>query len=176
LQSDSPAAGSALPPAPTISIEPTPSPSPTPPPVPTAAPTGVNAYANVQAESAAGQTGVEAQDTEDEGGGQNIGWIANGDSLRLDDLNFGDAPATGLVARVASAVGDGVNGRMEIRIDSPTSQPVGSLPIANTGGWQTWRSQATDVKPVTGVHTVFLTFAADRGDDFLNLNYLKFSH
>jgi hypothetical protein len=26
------------------------------------------------------------------------------------------------------------------------------------------------------VHTVFLTFASDAGDDFLNLNYFSFSH
>jgi hypothetical protein len=177
LQGDSPAAGSSGPPSappPATSAEPSPTePSPTPPP---AAPTGVDAYAILQAEKADGQNGVQPQDTEDKDGGQNIGWVANGDSLRFDDVNFGDTPATGLVARVASEVGDGVNGRMEIRIDSPTNPPVGSLPIESTGGWQTWRSQATDISAVTGVHTVFLTFAADRGDDFLNLNYVKFSH
>jgi len=129
-----------------------------------------------EAESAAEKNGVEAQDTEDKDGGQNIGWVSNGDSLRFDDVNFGDSPATSLVARVASAVADGVNGRIEIRIDSATSPPVGNLPIGNTGGWQTWRSQATDITAVTGVHAVFLTFAADRGDDFLNLNYIKFTH
>jgi hypothetical protein len=176
LQGGSPASGSSGPPSappPATSAEPSPtepSPSPTP-----AAPTGVDAYKDLQAEGAAGQNGVQAQDSEDKGGGQNIGWVANGDSLRFDDVNFADTPATGLVARVASAVGDGVNGRMEIRIDSATNPPVGSLPIASTGGWQTWRSQATDISAVTGVHTVFLTFAADRGDDFLNLNYIKFS-
>jgi len=77
---------------------------------------------------------------------------------------------------VASAVDDEVDGRLEIRIDSPANAPVGSLPINNTGGWQNWVSQATDISGVTGVHTVFLTFAADEGDDFLNLNYVKFSH
>ena len=176
LQGDSPASGSSGPPSappPATSAEPSPTePSPTPP----ATPTGVDAYSDLQAESAAGQNGVQAQDTEDEGGGQNIGWVANGDSLRFDDVNFGDTPATSLVARVASEVGDGVNGRMEIHIDSPSSPPVGTLPIASTGGWQTWRSQATDISAVTGLHTVFLVFAADRGDDFLNLNYVKFSH
>lgn len=176
LQGGSPAAGSSGPPsapAPATSAAPSPAePAPTRP----ATQTGVNAYAVLQAEAAAGRNGVQTQDTEDKGGGLNVGWICTGDSLRFDDVNFGDTPATSLVARVASAVGDGVNGRMEIRIDSPTKQPLGSLPIGNTGGWQTWRSQATDLSGVTGVHTVFLTFAADRGDDFLNLNYIKFSH
>ena len=79
------------------------------------------------------------------------------------------------VPPLASAADDETNGRMEIRIDSPANAPVGSLPVQSTGGWQTWASQATDISGVTGVHTVFLTFAADNGNDFVNLNYLKFS-
>jgi hypothetical protein len=66
--------------------------------------------------------------------------------------------------------------RMEIRIDSPAGPPVGTLPINNTGGWQAWRTQTTDISGVTGLHTVFVTFASDNGDDFLNLNYLTFQH
>jgi hypothetical protein len=136
----------------------------------------VDAYQPIQAESAAAQSGVEFQDTGDSGGGKNAGWIAGGDWLRFDQINFGDSPAVQLVARVASQVGDGVNGRMEVRLDDQNSAPIGSLPVRGTGGWQTWVNQATDITPTTGVHTVFLTFAADRGDDFLNLNYVSFGH
>jgi hypothetical protein len=177
LQGGSPAAGSGV-----ASSSPSLVPSSGPPsvapstPSPTTAKVGVDAYAPIQAENASAQTGIEAQDTEDVGGGKNIGWVGNGDSLRFDTVNFGDAPATQLIARVASEVGDGVNGRMEIRIDSPGNAPIGSLPVKNTGGWQNWISQATDVAGVTGVHTIFVTFAADRADDFLNLNYFKFEH
>jgi hypothetical protein len=119
---------------------------------------------------------VEMQGTQDRGGGRNAGWIADGDWLRYDDIDFGAAPAVQFVARVASEVGDGVNGRVEIRLDDRDATPIGTLPATNTGGWQNWISQATDVAPTTGVHTVFLTFAADRDDDFINLNYLMFEH
>jgi hypothetical protein len=175
LRGDSPAAGSAVVPAPSSPPPAPSSPAPAPEPSPST-PSGVDAYAPIQAENAAAQSGIEKQDTADEGGGQNVGWISNGDSMRFDAIDFGDKPATQLIARVASAVGDGVNGRMEIRIDSPANPPVGSLPIRNTGGWQNWISQATDLAGVTGLRTVFVTFAADRGDDFVNVNYVKFSH
>jgi Carbohydrate binding module (family 6) len=157
--------------APPSSDPPSPSAQPT-----TATPTGVDAYQPIQAEAADALTGVDKQDTGDQGGGQNVAWIANGDSMRFDNINFGDTPATRFLARIASDVGDGVHGRMEIRLDSPDGPPVGTLPVERTGGWQSWINQVTDVSGVTGVHTVFLTFAADRDDDFVNLNYLKFEH
>jgi Carbohydrate binding module (family 6) len=172
LQGGSPAAGSVLsapPPSAAASSAPPAAPS-TPPP----SPTGVDAYAPIQAESAAALTGVDQEDTADQGGGKDVGWICQGDSIRFDTINFSGTPATSFEARLASQVGDGVNGRVEIRIDSPDSPPVGTLSISSTGGWQNWVTQATDITAVTGVHTVFLTFAADRGDDFLNLNYVKF--
>src|SRR4051794_17155995 len=176
LAGGSPAAGSAASPpasasaAPQSSAPAAPSQSPTP-----QAPAGIYAYAPIQAESADTLTGVGKEDTADEGGGQNVGWICRGDSMRFGGIDFGATPATSFEARLASQAGDGVNGRVEIRIDSADSQPVGILPISSTGGWQNWVTQATDITAVTGVHTVFLTFAADRGDDFLNLNYLKFT-
>ena len=37
---------------------------------------------------------LEVQETEDTGGGQNVGWIGDGDWLRFDDVDFGDVPAT----------------------------------------------------------------------------------
>jgi hypothetical protein len=151
-----------------------PPPSSAPSPAPTTPPVGVDAYSPIQAESAAALNGVGTEDTSDDGGGQNVGRVNQGDSIRFDTVNFGDTPATSFEARVASQVGDGVNGRVEIRIDSADSPPVGTLPITDTGGWQNWITQATDITGVAGVHTVFLTFAADRGDDLLNLNYVKF--
>ena len=45
----------------------------------TAPPGGRNAYATIQAESYNQQSGIQTEATGDSGGGQNIGWIANGD-------------------------------------------------------------------------------------------------
>jgi hypothetical protein len=166
-----PVASPAVEPA-TPSAEPTTEPSPTPA---TPAPGGIDAYAVIQAEAAAGQQGTQAQETEDTGGGQNIGWIGNGDWLRFDDVDFGDQPATTFAARVASDTDDR-GGRIEVRIDSPGNAPAASLEIKDTGGWQNWESRTTSLKPTTGRHTVFITFARDGDGEFVNLNHLAFTH
>jgi hypothetical protein len=147
-----------------------PSPAPpttTPPPSPTV-------YRKLQAESADALNGIQTQDTEDDGGGQNAGWIANGDSLRFDDIDFGPVPATKVDVRVASDADDG--GRMDIRLDTPDANPIGSMRVTRTGGWQAWRTDEVTLQPVTGVHTVFLTFARDDDGEFLNINWLQFAH
>ncbi|OJF14343.1 carbohydrate-binding protein [Couchioplanes caeruleus] len=169
-----PASAAAVPPASApvaTSAAADPSPSSVPPSAPVG---GIDAYTIIQAEYATSQQGTESQDTEDEGGGRNVGWINNGDWLRFDEINFGATPATRFAARVASDVGDGVTGQVEIRLDSPSSPPVGSLTVGNLGGWQDWQTQSTIITPVTGMHTVYLTFSCQSGVEFLNLNYFAF--
>jgi hypothetical protein len=141
----------------------------------TPAPGGIDAYAVIQAETAAGQQGTQFQETEDEGGGQNIGWISNGDWLRFDDVEFGTEPATKVAVRLACDV-DGGGGRIEFRLDSPGNAPVGTVQVEDTGGWQDWESRSADIEPTTGRHTVFLTFARDDAAEFVNLNYFAFAH
>jgi hypothetical protein len=176
-----PANGSASRPAASVAAPSSaaPQPSSTPPPSISAAPTpttpaGVDAYAPLQAEAAAAQQGTQTEDTADVGGGKDVGWINNGDWLRFDDVSFGDTPATQLVARVSSQSDNG--GRMEIRIDTPSNPPVATLQVNNTGGWQNWQTATAAVTPVTGLHTIFVTFADDAGDEFMNLNYFSFAH
>ena len=50
---------------------------------------------------------------------------------------------------------------MEVRLDSRSNPPIGSFAIANTGGWQSWRSVPANIAAVTGVHDVYLTFSSD---------------
>ncbi|MCY1140001.1 carbohydrate-binding protein [Actinoplanes sp. Pm04-4] len=157
-----PAAAAVAPPA---SSEPSP-PSPSPSLVPTI-------YAKLEAEAADGNVGIQAQPTEDEGGGENVGWIANGDQLRFDDVDFGPVAATKLDVRVAS---DAERGRMEIRLDSAEGPAAGTLNVTRTGGWQKWRTDQVDIEPTTGKHTVFLVFVRDDGNEFVNLNWLQFVH
>jgi hypothetical protein len=177
--SDTPAAVAA-PPAAAAAAPASSAPAPEPSTAPTSAappqPPGTDAYKAIQAEGASGQQGTKFQETEDEGGGQNVGWISNGDWLRFDNVDFGDTPATKFAARIASDVGDHQGGRMEIRIDSPGSEPVGSLDVDDTAGWQNWQNRSTDIKPTTGRHTVFVTFAGDDDTEFMNLNYFAFAH
>ncbi len=135
---------------------------------------GRDAYAIIQAESFNANNGVGVEATTDTGGGQNISHLANGDWARFDNVNFGSPGPIDFVARVASGAGGGVSGLIEVRIDSPTATPIGSFAVANTGGWQSWRSVPGNVGAVTGTHTVYLTFTSGQPADFVNVNWFQF--
>lgn len=178
--SSSPAVAAPLPPVSSPSaLAPT---SESPPPSVEPSPTveepkgGTDAYSTIQAENSTNQQGTESQDTEDDDGGKNIGWINSGDWLQFDQVNFSGTPATQFAARVASDVGDGVQGRIELRIDSLGGTPIGTITVGNMGGWQKWQTMTTGITPTTGMHTLYVTFASDSGTEFLNLNYFAFSH
>jgi hypothetical protein len=153
---------------PPASASPSEPPSPSPP-TPTG---GTDPYRPIQVEDAAEVSGLDLQDTADEGGGRNAGWINNGDYLRFDNVNFGGTPPAAVNFRVATD--SGAPGRIEIRVDSATSPPLATLNTSRTGGWQNWRTETTDMSPVTGMHTLYVTFGNDAPDDFINLNWLVF--
>ncbi|MFF3961685.1 glycoside hydrolase family 16 protein [Streptomyces griseorubiginosus] len=137
---------------------------------------GRDAYSTIQAESFNGQNGVGTETTTDSGGGQNIASLANGDWALYQNVDFGSTGATQFVARVASGAAGGVSGLVEMRLDSPTATPVGSFSIANTGGWQSWRTVPANISRVTGTHSVYLTFASGQPADFVNVNWFNFGH
>jgi len=105
----------------------------------------------------------------------NVGWIANGDWLGYSGVEFGSRGATQFEARVASGAASGLSGLVQVALDSPTAAPVGSFAIANTGGWQSWRTVPADISTATGTHTVYLTFSSGQPADFVNVSWFKFS-
>ncbi len=135
---------------------------------------GTSAFATVQAESYTGQSGTQTEACSDTGGGTDVGWLANGDWLRYT-LDFGSTGATRIDARVASGAAAGVSGLVQVRLGSPTATPVGSFAVANTGGWQTWKTVPADLSRITGSQTVYLTFSSGQAADFVNLNWFVFS-
>ncbi|MGA5758171.1 glycoside hydrolase family 16 protein [Nonomuraea bangladeshensis] len=147
-------------------------------PDPTITPTspgGVDARSTIQAERYQAQSGTIVETTTDSGGGQNVGAIGNGDWLRYDGVNFGSTAATQFKARVASGAAAGVSGLVQVRLDSPTATPIGDFALANTGGWQSWRTIPANISGVTGTHTVYLTFSSGQPADFVNVNWFTFS-
>lgn len=154
---------------------PPPSPTPTVTVSPTAA-AGRNAYSTIEAESANAQSGTQSEATSDSGGGQDVGWIANGDWLRYDGVNFGSSAATQFKARVASGAAAGVSGLVQVRLDSLSNSPIGGFAVASTGGWQSWQTIPANISSVTGTHTVFLTFTSGQPADFVNINWFTFGH
>lgn len=135
-----------------------------------------DAYSPIQAESYDSQSGTITETTTDTGGGQNIGSLANGDWALYKGVNFGSTAATQFYARVASGAGTSVSGLVEVRLDSRTATPIGSFALANTGGWQSWRTVPANISSVTGTHDVYLTFTSGQSADFVNVNWFDFGH
>jgi beta-glucanase (GH16 family) len=149
----------------------------TTPPTTTPPPTGgTGAYSTIQAENFSSSSSLIKETTTDTGGGQNIGALANGDWAAYPNVDFGSSPAYQFVARVASGAAGGVSGLVEVRLDSRSNAPIGSFAIANTGGWQSWRTVPANITGVTGVHTVYLTFTSGQPADFVNVNWFTFGH
>ncbi|MFG3295973.1 glycoside hydrolase family 16 protein [Streptomyces sp. NPDC048179] len=143
----------------------------------TTPPTGSrDAYSAIQAESYDSQSGVTAETTTDTGGGQDIGYLANGDWALYKGVNFGSTAATQFYARVASGAASGVSGLVQVRLDSPSNSPIGSFSVASTGGWQTWTTVPANISSVTGTHDVYLTFSSGQSADFVNVNWFDFGH
>ncbi len=157
--------------APSPTASPSPSVTSSPPPSGTR-----DAYSTLQAESYNAQAGTATETTTDTGGGQNLANLGNGDWARYDSVDFGATAAHQFLARVASGAAGGVSGLVEVRLDSLTNAPIGSFGIANTGGWQSWRTVPANISAVTGVHTVYLTFTSGQPADFVNLNWFTFGH
>jgi beta-glucanase (GH16 family) len=137
-------------------------------------PSSRDARSTIQAEDYQDQFGAQAEDTSDAGGGENIGWIANGDWLRYDTIDFGAGPPNPFCARVASGAGGGVSGLVQVRIDDLGAPPIAEFAIASTGGWQSWQTVPANAQPVTGVHTVYLTFESGQPADYVNVNWFTF--
>jgi carbohydrate binding protein with CBM6 domain len=137
-------------------------------------PTGTtrDAYARIEAESYDGSAGVQKETCAE--GGQDVGYIANGDWMQYNNVDFGTGGVKDFVARVASGAAGGVSGLVEVRIDSRSNAPIGSFAFGGTGGWQTWQSIPGNVSNVTGKHTVFLTFTSGQPSDFANVNWIQF--
>ncbi|MGW1590441.1 glycoside hydrolase family 16 protein [Streptomyces sp. NPDC002386] len=135
-----------------------------------------DAYSAIQAESYDSQSGVVPESTTDSGGGQDLGSLANGDWALYKGVNFGSTAAKQFYARVASGAAAGVSGLVEVRLDSRSNAPVGSFALANTGGWQSWRTVPANIGGVTGTHDVYLTFTSGQPADFVNVNWFDFGH
>jgi beta-glucanase (GH16 family) len=151
----------------------TPPTTPTTPPTTTPPAGGVrNAYGQIEAESYDAASAVTKEAASE--GGQDVGYIGNGDWLQFNNVDFGTGGVRDFVGRVASGAAANVSGLVEVRIDSRSNAPIGSFALANTGGWQTWRSVPANVANVSGRHTVFLTFTSGQPADFVNVNWIQF--
>jgi beta-glucosidase len=133
-----------------------------------------DAYRIRQAENYTAQSGTQNEPTTDAGGGQDVGYIAAGDWLAYGGVDFGAATALWVTTRLASAAS--ITGTVQYRLDSATGPVIATVPVSNTGGWQSWISSTVNLSgTATGTHTVYITFTTGGSGDFVNLNWFRFA-
>src|SRR6185437_10303518 len=128
----------------------------------------LNPYVRQEAETFAWESGIETGASSE--GGMNLGWIENGDYVKVKGVAFGTG-AGSFSARVASATS---GGRIEVRLDGASGLVVGTCNVPGTGGWQAWTTVSCSVSGATGTHDLFLRFAGGSGF-LLNLNWWQFT-
>jgi arabinoxylan arabinofuranohydrolase len=124
-------------------------------------------YSRQEAETIAWESGVETEGSSE--GGMNVGWIENGDWIKVKGVAFG-AGAASFSARVASATS---GGRIELRLGGASGTLVGTCNVPGTGGWQTWTTVTCPVTAATGTQDLYLRFAGGSGY-LLNVNWWQF--
>ena len=132
----------------------------------------VDPYQRTEAETIAWNKGITTEVCSAADGpvsNLNVTGIDNGDWLAVSNADFGDNGAKSFKANVASTVG----GKIEIHLDSPEGQLIGTLNVSPTGGAQTWQTVETDVTNVKGVHSIFFKFVG-AGTNLFNVDYWQF--
>ncbi|GGU44032.1 glycoside hydrolase family 43 protein [Lentzea flava] len=128
----------------------------------------LNPYARQEAETIAWGSGVETEPSSE--GGMNVGWLENGDWIKVRGAAFGAGPSR-FSARVASA---SAGGTLEVRLGSANGAVAGRCTVPGTGGWQRWTTVSCLVSGVSGTQDVYFRFAGGSGYLF-NVNWWQFS-
>ncbi|NUR58521.1 MAG: carbohydrate-binding protein [Catenulispora sp.] len=177
--SHAPAPTSARTSAPPPPSAPAPAPAPAPP-AGCAAGSGSSsdAFAPIAAGAHTSCWDVTAEATADDpsrGGNQDLGSLADGAWAEYPHVDFGTG-ATQFLGRVASGAAAGISGRVEVHMDSLTSAPAAVFDIANTGGWQSWRTVPMNMNRTTGVHDVYVTFGSGQPQPFVSMHWFDFGN
>lgn len=106
---------------------------------------------------------VATEDTADDGGGQNVGWIDAGDFLEYTI----SAPMDGNYYVEYRLASQGGSDGFDFSIDGTV---VDSQTVSDTGGWQNWSTQTSaEFFMTAGQHTARFDFAGGA----INLNWFK---
>lgn len=117
----------------------------------------------IEAENYCAMQGVQTETTADIGGGENIGWIDDGDWTQYQ-LRVSESSDFIVTARVASQNG---GGRMNIEVDGNNA---GGYDIPATGGWQNWQSISIPMTLASGDHDIRFSFV----NGGFNVNWVDF--
>jgi len=119
---------------------------------------GAENVARIPATSFAAKRGTQNAPCSE--GGECVGFIVHGDWVRYEQFNFGPR-AEELEIRAASASEGGL---IELRLNTPDGELLGTCTVPNTGEWQSWASVSARIKPTRGVKTLCLVFKSHKAE------------
>ena len=119
----------------------------------------ISAFSKIEAEHYSLQSGVQTETCSE--GGENIGFIENGDYVAFNNVDFEEAQTSLLpewqaptIMAVPSKYGDKPDGTL-----------AGSCTVEGTGGWQTWTEVSCNLTEISGKHNLYLRFTG--GESYL---------
>lgn len=98
--------------------------------------------------------GVRDEQSASPEGGYDLGHAADGDWAKYPGIAF--RSLTSVSAEVAC--GRGECGALEFHLDSPAGRLVARLPVASTGGWQSWKQVSSPAGVVRGKHDLYVVW------------------
>lgn len=115
----------------------------------------ISAFEIIEAESFDAQEGVLTEELTS--GGQNIGFIENGDYVQYKNVDFGDG------ARSFSATVSGNRAGVELYLDSMNGEPAAVLEFEGTAGFQEYKKTVWNIPAITGIHDLYIRFTGGEG-------------
>ena len=127
----------------------------------------LNPYRRVEAETINWSSGIKTEPID--AGTMAIGYIENGDYVRVSGVDFGD----GAASFHASVASNGSGGKIELHLDSADGRQIGACDVPVTGGWQNWTMTDCEVSGASGTHDLYLVFTG--GSSYLfNVDWWQF--
>ncbi|MCH1581899.1 MAG: cellulase family glycosylhydrolase [Flavobacteriales bacterium] len=123
----------------------------------------------IEAESFSQQTGVELEATSDNGGGQNVGFLDEGDVMEYE-VNVRYSGDYAVNIRTASESAGSLS--MELVGENGQVTGLGIFNLPATGGWQTWATSSKDVVLDAGIYKLRVTVESAP----FNLNWYEFEY
>jgi hypothetical protein len=123
----------------------------------------------IEAETMAWAQGVKTQ--KDETVRVYVTDIDNADYIKVRQVGFGSQGVSQFLVSVACG---SEGGQIDVRLDNPYGRLISRIQVENTGNWHTWKTLSARVRPVDGVHDLYLVFSGGNGELF-NLDWWQFN-
>jgi hypothetical protein len=127
-------------------------------------------YQQTQAATMCWEEGVKTSPRGADKPGVFVAVNKSGAYIKLASVDFGDKGATKFLASVAAIAEFNA---IELRIDSLTSDVIGTLKVKPTGAPDKWETQSCAVNGVKGIHDLYLKFTGT-GAPLMTLETWKF--